>query len=139
MSASSLQGVCEVEELPEVQQLLQFISHDFLAHLPRVYDFHMNHLVQFSGTSGVQESGSSWASMGAQSVTRYQEQSYSVLFMQLVLSSFLILESITKEKQFDRVVTRDQTAAILGCLSQVVRIMASKGEAGVDLQAGSDP
>lgn len=146
VSSSTLNNLCGVGELSEIQQLRQFVSRDLLSHLPRVYDFHMSHLVPFSAANGGvsvnfgdKDQAGSWPKSSgstAQIALKRHERSYSELFVQLVLSSFRILESIAKEEHDDRVASRDQTAAILGCLSQVVRVMASIGDSAGVAQAG---
>lgn len=100
VSPSALANICTVEQLDHSRQLVDYICKDFLVHLPKVFN---------ESLSVLSASGDSQGSLGAREPrldgepgrSGSKHSSHAALFMQLVLSSFQILESITKDEQFD--------------------------------------
>lgn len=123
VSPSALMNVCPVERLDDTRELVDFLCKDFLVHLPQVFHDHLSRLSASGGSFGA--GGNRDALVGADHAPfRAGDSSHSSLFMQLVLSSFQILESITKDEQFDH---RNQRAqGIQACLPQVVRLMSAR-------------
>lgn len=123
VSPSALSNSCAAEQPDRPRQLVEYICKDFLVHLPKVFN---------ESLSVLSASGGSQGSLGAREPrldaepSRFgsKHSSHAALFMQLVLSSFQILESITKEEQFDS--SNQRTQGIQACLPQVVRLMSSR-------------
>ena len=105
VSASSLQNIGKVEELSEVRDLLHFICDNLLRNLTDVYSYHMNYLVSAdllsftsSGLPNTRHQQSQILDTQSDAYFLKQGQvSYSSLYLQIVLSSFQIVESITKD------------------------------------------
>jgi hypothetical protein len=99
VSPSALLNICPVEHLADTRELVDFFCKDFLVNLPKV--FH-DHLSRLSASGGFRFGQGRDGRAGVDGLfIRSRESSHSSLFMQLVLSSFQILESITKDQQFD--------------------------------------
>lgn len=130
VSESSTGQLCSNQELQGVDKLLDYLCKDFLVNLPAVYSATMSSMLAAGGwMAGSDEAVglSQSASQNQVTLMRQREIRYSQLFLQIVLSSFQIIESITKDDQFDlgNGVSPNSSKGIMACLPKVVSLLTT--------------